>query len=78
MNKIKMYSLPGCIYCQKAKEYFDKSGIEFEEINISEDEKAAREMIEKSGQSGVPVIQIGRVIVVGFDKAKIEKLLKQN
>jgi glutaredoxin-like YruB-family protein len=57
------------------KEYFKEKGINFEEIDVSKDEKAAREMIDKSGQIGVPVIEIDEQIVVGFDREKIEKLL---
>jgi len=58
-----------------AKEYFRSKGIEFEEIDVSRDEKAAMEMIQKSGQMGVPVIEIDGQIVVGFDKEKIDELL---
>jgi len=58
-----------------AKEYFRSKGIEFEEIDVSRDERAALEMIQKSGQMGVPVIEIDGKIVVGFDKEKIDELL---
>ena len=59
-----------------AKEYFKKSNIEFEELNVAEDEKAREAMINKSHQLGVPVIQIGNEIFVGFNRAEIEKALK--
>ena len=59
-----------------AKEYFKKSNIEFEELNVAEDEKAREEMINKSHQLGVPVIEIGNEIFVGFNRAEIEKALK--
>lgn len=58
-----------------AKEYLKEKGFEFEEIDVSIDERAAQEMIEKSGQMGVPVIEIDDQIVIGFDKEKIDKIL---
>ena len=75
MVKVKVYSTPTCPYCQLAKEFLKEKGVEFEDINVAQDQKAAREMIEKSGQMGVPVIEIGENIVIGFDKEKIEELL---
>ena len=59
-----------------AKEFFDEHKIEYKEFNVAEDAKAREEMIEKSGQMGVPVINVSGEIVVGFDKAKLMKLLK--
>lgn len=58
-----------------AKQYLKEKNFEFEEIDVSKNEEAAKEMIEKSGQMGVPVIEIDGEIVVGFDKEKIDKLL---
>lgn len=75
MPKVKIYTTPSCPYCVMAKEFLRQKGIEFEEIDVSKNEKAAREMIEKSGQMGVPVLDIDGEIVVGFDKERIEKLL---
>jgi glutaredoxin-like YruB-family protein len=76
MPKVKIYTTPSCPFCFMAKEYFKEKGIEFEEIDVSKDEKAAIEMIQKSGQMGVPVIEIDGQIVIGFDKEKIDELLK--
>jgi glutaredoxin-like YruB-family protein len=76
MKKVKIYTTPACPFCVMAKEYLKEKGIEFEEIDVSKNEKAAKEMIEKSGQMGVPVIEIDEQIVVGFDKEKIDELLK--
>ena len=59
-----------------AKEFFRKNNVKYEEINVEKDEKAAEEMIEKSGQMGVPVIDIDGEIIVGFNKPAIEKALK--
>jgi len=73
--KVEIYSTPTCPYCHKAKEYFKENNIEFTDYNVAEDQAKAEEMTEKSGQMGVPVIVIDGEIVVGFDKAKLEKLL---
>jgi glutaredoxin-like YruB-family protein len=76
MKKVKIYTTPACPFCVMAKEYLKEKGIEFEEIDVSKNEKAAKEMVEKSGQMGVPVIEIDGQIVIGFDKEKIDELLK--
>lgn len=72
---IRVFSTPGCPYCVTLKEFLKQNNIEFEDIDVSKDEKAIEEMVEKSGQMGVPVIDIDGEIVVGFDKPKISKLL---
>jgi len=76
MTTIKIYSTPTCPWCKKAKEYFKENKIKFTDIDVSEDEAAQKEMVEKSGQMGVPVIDIDGKILVGFDQAKIEEALK--
>ena len=73
--KIEIYSTPTCPYCVMAKEFFKEKGVEFTDYNVAEDQDKAKEMIEKSGQMGVPVIDIDGEIMVGFDKAKIEALI---
>jgi len=75
MKKVKVYSTSTCSFCQKAKQFLDESGIEYESIDVSTDQKAAQEMIERSGQMGVPVIDIEGEIIVGFDKDKISQAL---
>jgi len=75
MKKIKIYTTPSCPYCFALKEFLKSHKIEFEDVDVSKDEKAAKEMIEKSGQMGVPVVEIDGEIVVGFDKEKICQLL---
>jgi glutaredoxin-like YruB-family protein len=75
MEKIKIYSTPGCIYCKNAKTFFKENNIEFEDIDVSENQDSAREMIEKSGQMGVPVIIINENIIIGFNQDKIEEVL---
>jgi len=71
-----IYTTTHCPYCHMAKEFFKKNNVKYKEINVEEDEKAAEEMIEKSGQMGVPVIDIDGQIIVGFNKTAIEKALK--
>ena len=72
---VKIYSAPSCPYCQTLKEYLKEKGIEFEAVDVSQDEQALEEMKKKSGQMGVPVADINGEIVIGFDKAKINQLL---
>ncbi len=74
-KKIKIYSTDQCPYCVTLKSFLDKHDIEFEDVNVAENEKARQEMIEKTGQMGVPVVDIDGEIVIGFDKPKIKKLL---
>ena len=75
---VKVYSTPTCPWCKKAKAYLGEKGIQFESIDVSSSETAQKEMIEKSGQMGVPVLDINGKIVIGFDKEKIDELLKIN
>lgn len=76
MPNIKMYSTPSCVYCKMEKEYFKSMNIAFEEFNVAEDDTAREEMVQKSGQLGVPVTDIDGQILVGFDKKAFEKILK--
>jgi glutaredoxin-like YruB-family protein len=76
MPKIKIYSTPTCVYCKMAKEYFKKNNVSYEEVNVAEDDAAREEMVQKSGQLGVPVIDIDGKIFVGFDQRGIAKVLK--
>ncbi len=74
---VKVYSTQTCPWCKKAKDFFKEKNVEFEDIDVSQNHEAAKEMVEKSGQMGVPVIDIDGEIIVGFDQAKIEKLIKK-
>ena len=76
MAKVKVYSTPTCPWCAKVKEYLNEKKVDYEDLNVAEDDKARKVMIEKSGQMGVPVIEIGETIIVGFDKEAIDKALK--
>lgn len=77
-KKVKIYTTPTCTYCMALKKFFEKNDVEYEEVDVSEDEKALEEMKEKTGQLGVPVVEIGEDVVVGFDKKKVSKLLEIN
>jgi len=70
-----VFSTPTCSFCNMAKKYFREKGITFRDVDVSRDAGAARDMIRRSGQQGVPVIDIGGKIVVGFDRGKIDKYL---
>ncbi len=73
---VRVFTTPACPYCYTLKEYFKEHNIEFQEVDVASDEVARKEMIEKSGQMGAPVIDINGEWVTGFDKAKIVNLLK--
>jgi len=75
---IKVYSTPGCPWCNVAKDFFKSHNLNFEDIDVSINEKAAQEMIKKSGQMGVPVIEIDDKIVIGFNKPVLEEILGIN
>jgi len=70
-----VYSTPTCPYCQAAKRYLAARGIPFEDIDVSRNRAAALEMIRKSGQQGVPVLDINGEIIVGFDRPRIDAAL---
>jgi glutaredoxin 3 len=73
---IKVYSTPTCPYCVTLKNFLKENNFQFEDIDVSQNEAAAKEMIDKSGQMGVPVIDIDGEMIVGFDQERIKKLLK--
>ncbi|MEE9322984.1 MAG: glutaredoxin domain-containing protein [Candidatus Aenigmarchaeota archaeon] len=75
-KKVKVYSTPTCPYCKMAKEFLKEKGIEFEDVDVSTDQEAAKEMIKKSGQMGVPQIEINGKMIIGFDREKLEKELE--
>lgn len=75
MHEVKVYSTSTCPYCVKAKEFFKEHNVDFTDIDVSQNQEAAQEMIKKSGQMGVPVIEIDGNIIVGFDEQKIKELL---
>ena len=76
LNKVIVYSTPTCPYCISLKEFLKEKKIKFKNVDVSKDEKAVEEMKQKTGQLGVPVIEINGKIIVGFDKELIKKELK--
>lgn len=74
-KKIIIYSTPACPYCKRAKAYLQGKGIEYTDIDVSQNESTQKEMMEKSGTLSVPVINIGDRIITGFDKDKIDEAL---
>ena len=74
-KKVLVYSTPTCPYCIRAKQFLNENNIPFENYDVSTDSAKAQEMIQKSGQMGVPVIEIEGEIIVGFDKDRIKNAL---
>ena len=74
---IKIYSTPSCGYCNKAKTYFKANRIAFTEYNVASDQQKAEEMVRKSGQMGVPVIDVNGKIIVGFNQPEIDRALRK-
>lgn len=75
-KKVIVYSTPTCPYCVMAKDFFKQNDVSFEDVNVASDQDRAREMVTKSGQMGVPVIDIDGQILVGFQPEAFEKILK--
>lgn len=74
-KEVVIYSTPTCHFCHMAKEFFDEKGIKYVDHNVLTDLEKRQEMIDKSGQMGVPVITIGGEVIIGFDEARISELL---
>ncbi|NLW03130.1 MAG: glutaredoxin family protein [Clostridiaceae bacterium] len=74
---VKVYSTPTCPWCIRAKDYLRSKNVAFEDIDVSRDRMGAMEMVQKSGQRGVPVLDIDGQIIVGFDQKKIDELISK-
>jgi len=74
-KKVTVYSTPTCPFCIRAKQFLKESNIQFQDIDVSSDQVKAQEMIDRSGQMGVPVIDVDGKIIIGFDKDKIKEAL---
>lgn len=74
---ITVYSTTWCGFCHAAKQYFDKIGVKYKDVNVENNMQAAQEMVQKSGQMGVPVIDIDGTIIVGFNRPHIDELLRE-
>lgn len=75
MQNITVYSTPTCVYCNMAKNFFKANNVAYKDFNVATDLEKRKEMIDKTGQMGVPVIDINGTIVVGFDEEKIRATL---
>jgi len=75
LKKVVMFTTPTCSHCTTAKRYLREKGIKFKEIDVSRNQKAAQDMVRKTGQQGVPQMWIDNKPVVGFDRSKINRLL---
>lgn len=75
-HKVTIYTTPDCSICRKAKEYLAQNGVAYEEIDVASDRRAADEMVQKSGQLGVPVIIADGVMLAGFNQLKLDVALK--
>ncbi|CDM68452.1 Glutaredoxin-like protein [Clostridium bornimense] len=74
---VKVYSTDSCPWCVKAKQYLKSKGVEYKEINVAEDMEGREEMVNLSGQMGVPVVNINGTIIVGFDRPAIDEALEE-
>ena len=73
---ITLYTTPSCTYCRKAKDYLRQNRVPFTEYDVARDQRRAEEMVRKSGQMGVPVIDINGRVIVGFNQPEIERALR--
>lgn len=74
-KSVTIYSTPTCHFCQMSKEFFKEHGVNYTEYNVASDLEKRQEMIQKSGQMGVPVIFVGNEMVIGFDQERLSDLL---
>lgn len=75
MSNVTIYTTPTCVYCKMVKAFFNEQNVAYDEKDVTRDDKAREEMVQKSGQLGVPVIEIDGKIAVGFDKKRLSELL---
>jgi len=76
MKEVTIYSTPVCHFCQAAKSYFKENNVKYTDYDVAADAEKRQEMVDMTGQMGVPVIRIGDDVVVGFDEAKVKELLE--
>lgn len=77
-DSVTVYSASWCAFCHAAKDYLDKLGVKYSDKDVESDPKLAQESIDKSGQMGIPVIDIGGDVIIGFNRPKIDELLKEH
>ena len=76
-KKVVVYSAVWCAFCKAAKQYFISKNVDFTEIDVEQDRSAAQHIVEKTGQMGIPVIEIGQYTIIGFDRPKIDAALAE-
>jgi glutaredoxin-like YruB-family protein len=74
-NRVIVYSTVSCPWCYRAKDWLTEHKVKFEDVNVGVDQAKAQEMIDKSGQMGVPVIEVNGKIIIGFDEEKLKSAL---
>ena len=74
-KRVTVYSTPTCPYCRQAKDYLTGKGVAFSDVNVAADLEARNTMVQKSGQLGVPVIEVDGQVVIGFNRGKLDELL---
>ena len=74
-KRVTVYSTPTCPYCHQAKDYLKQKGVEFADLNVASDLEARNAMVQKSGQLGVPVIEVNDQVIIGFNRTKLDELL---
>ena len=74
-KQVTIYSTPSCHFCHAAKAYFDETAVQYEDFNVLDNMEKRQEMIDMTGQMGVPVIRIGDDVIIGFDEPKLKELL---
>ena len=77
MARVTVYSTPTCPSCHAVKRYLRQRGVPFRDVDVSRDRREAERMVHKSGQTGVPVVEINGQIIVGFDRARIDRALSR-
>ena len=75
-RKVKVYTTPTCTYCHLVKQFLKEHKVEYEEVDVTKDQKLVDELLKKSGQLGVPVVDINGHIIVGFDRGALKRALK--
>ncbi len=75
---VTIYSAPWCAFCHMSKHYLDGLGIKYKDIDVDSDPAAAQELVQKTGQAGIPVLLIGDQTIIGFDKTRIDEALKKD
>lgn len=75
MANVTIYTTPTCVYCKMTKEFFAKNNVKYEEKDVASDAQAREQMIQKSGQFGVPVIDVDGAIIIGFDQPRLKEML---